>query len=113
MKQRCRSEQEEKLVQIGEPATSTYWKSLEERRNGPHFTAEFPGGLPQLNGAGAGEPTRRGFLGMMGFSLAAVGSTFGGIGRHHSRCCQLLCDYMPGLRLFVQLGGQATGWKAH
>jgi len=73
MKQRCRSEQEEKLVQIGEPATSTYWKSLEERRNGPHFTAEFPGGLPQLNGAGAGEPTRRGFLGMMGFSLAAVG----------------------------------------
>src|SRR5438034_1046474 len=73
MNQRCRSEQEEKLVQIGEPATSTYWKSLEERRNGPHFTAEFPGGLPQLNGAGAGEPTRRGFLGMMGFSLAAVG----------------------------------------
>src|SRR5437867_9545061 len=73
MKQRCRSEQEEKLVQIGEPATSTYWKSLEERRNGPHFTAEFPGGLPQLNGVGAGEPTRRGFLGMMGFSLAAVG----------------------------------------
>src|SRR5947208_15354312 len=73
MKQRCRSEQEEKLVQIGEPATSTYWKSLEERRNGPHFTAEFPGGLRQLNGAGAGEPTRRGFLGRMRFSLAAVG----------------------------------------
>src|SRR5215831_9763129 len=70
---RCRSEQAEKLVQIGEPANSTYWKSLEERRNGPHFTAEFPGGLPQLNAAGAGETTRRGFLGMMGFSLAALG----------------------------------------
>src|SRR5262245_30065315 len=70
---RCRSEQAEKLVQIGEPANSTYWKSLEERRNGPHFTSEFPGGLPQLNAAGAGETTRRGFLGMMGFSLAALG----------------------------------------
>ncbi len=61
------------LVQIGAPAAPAYWKSVEELYNGPHFTGEFPGGFPQANGTGRGEATRRDFLAMMGFTLAAAG----------------------------------------
>ena len=60
------------LVQIGQPATPAYWKSVDELHNGPRFSGEFPGGLPGKSEAGA---TRRDFLTMMGFSLAAVGAT--------------------------------------
>src|SRR5258708_29149177 len=56
------------LVQIGEPA---YWKSVDELHNGPRFTGEFPGGLPA--GSSRPEATRRDFLALMGFSIAAVG----------------------------------------
>ena len=58
----------EQLVQIGEPA---YWKSVEELHNGPRYTGEFPGGLPASSSRP--EATRRDFLALMGFSLAAVG----------------------------------------
>ncbi len=68
-------ERKAQLVQIGEPAAPEYWKSVEELHNGPQFTGEFPGGLPPVNGngKGAGEATRRDFLALMGFSLAAAG----------------------------------------
>ncbi|HWZ42870.1 MAG TPA: TAT-variant-translocated molybdopterin oxidoreductase [Candidatus Saccharimonadales bacterium] len=60
------------LVQIGGPPV--YWKSVDELQNGPRVTGEFPGGLP--GGATSGpraETTRRDFLALMGFSLAAAG----------------------------------------
>jgi MoCo/4Fe-4S cofactor protein with predicted Tat translocation signal len=61
------------LVQIGESALPAYWKSVDELRNGPHFTGEFPGGLPGETPASAADATRRDFLAMMGFTLAAAG----------------------------------------
>jgi molybdopterin-containing oxidoreductase family iron-sulfur binding subunit len=61
------------LVQIGEPATPTYWKSVDELHNGPRFSGEFPGGLPAKSAGRATDATRRDFLAMMGFSLAAAG----------------------------------------
>ena len=66
-------EKKAQLVQIGEPAGPVYWKSVEELHDGPQFTGEFPGGLPATNGKSAGEATRRDFLALMGFSLAAAG----------------------------------------
>src|SRR5437660_8345045 len=61
----CKSSKE--LVQIGQPAAPVYWKSVEELRNGPHFSGEFPGGLATK------EVSRRDFLALMGFTLAAAG----------------------------------------
>ena len=57
------------LVQIGEPPA--YWKSPDELHHGPRITGEFPGGLPSISS----EPkaTRRDFLALVGFSLAAAG----------------------------------------
>jgi MoCo/4Fe-4S cofactor protein with predicted Tat translocation signal len=57
------------LVQIG-GAPPHYWRSIDELRNGPRSAGEFPGGLP---GAGAPSQTRRDFLSLMGFTLAAAG----------------------------------------
>ncbi|MEM6734770.1 MAG: TAT-variant-translocated molybdopterin oxidoreductase [Bacteroidota bacterium] len=55
--------------------TKTYWKGLEELDNSPEFqqraSKEFPEYLP-INGNDKGEPSRRDFLKMMGFSIAAV-----------------------------------------
>jgi molybdopterin-containing oxidoreductase family iron-sulfur binding subunit len=56
----------DQLVQIGEPQPPAYWKSVEELHHGPVFTGEFPGGL-------SSSTTRRDFLAMMGFTLAAAG----------------------------------------
>lgn len=55
----------------------TYWKGLEQLENTPDFQAraskEFPEYLPiNGNGSGEGEPSRRDFLKMMGFGVAAV-----------------------------------------
>src|SRR5579864_1248897 len=60
------------LVQIGGPAAPAYWKSPEELHKGLRSTGEFPGGLPPVKG-GQNEATRRDFLAMMGFTLAAAG----------------------------------------
>src|SRR4051794_25645383 len=61
----------DQLVQIGEPAVPMYWKSVEELHHGPHFTGEFPGGLP--SGSTSKAATRRDFLALMGFTIAAAG----------------------------------------
>jgi MoCo/4Fe-4S cofactor protein with predicted Tat translocation signal len=71
-------ERKAQLVQIGEPPAPAYWKSIDELHAGPQVTGEFPGGLPPIlrNGeAGKSEAgaSRRDFLAMMGFSLAAAG----------------------------------------
>ena len=60
------------LVQIGEPQLPDYWKSVEELHRGPHFSGEFPGGLPSASGDSRGT-TRRDFLALMGFTVAAAG----------------------------------------
>src|SRR5215472_14681482 len=59
------------LVQIREPAAPLYWRSVEELRCGPNCAGEFPGGLP--SGTTAASATRRDFLAMAGFTLAAAG----------------------------------------
>lgn len=55
--------------------TKTYWKGLEQLENTPDFqaraTKEFPEYLP-INDSESGEPSRRDFLKMMGFGVAAV-----------------------------------------
>src|SRR2546421_8130795 len=61
-KRSCKSSKE--LVQIGQPGAPVYWKSVEELRNGPHFSGEFPGGLATK------EVSRRDFLALMGLTLA-------------------------------------------
>jgi MoCo/4Fe-4S cofactor protein with predicted Tat translocation signal len=60
------------LVQIGELKLTDYWKSVEELHQGPRLTGEFPGGLPSASGQPPGT-TRRDFLALMGFTLAAAG----------------------------------------
>jgi molybdopterin-containing oxidoreductase family iron-sulfur binding subunit len=57
----------DQLVQIGEPQPPAYWKSVEELYHGPAFTGEFPGGVSSSS------TTRRDFLAMMGFTVAAAG----------------------------------------
>ena len=69
-KSSCKGAKQE-LVQIGGPAVPAYWKSVEELRNGSRVTGEFPGGLPSASSGP--ESTRRDFLALMGFSLAAAG----------------------------------------
>ena len=59
------------LVQIGEPAAPAYWKSIKELRAGAHHAGEFPGGLPSSSNTTTA--TRRDFLTMAGFTLAAAG----------------------------------------
>ena len=53
----------------------TYWKGLEQLENSADFqertSKEFPEYLP-INGGEEGEPSRRDFLKMMGFGVAAV-----------------------------------------
>ncbi len=61
------------LVQIGQRAEPTYWKSVDELHNGPRFSGEFPGGLPAKSAVGMSGATRRDFLAMMGFSVVAAG----------------------------------------
>src|SRR5215471_8116749 len=63
------------LIQIGAPVAPAYWKSFDELRNPPRFAGEFRGGLPPtLSGSPAKvEGTRRDFLALMGFSVAAAG----------------------------------------
>lgn len=55
--------------------TKKYWKGLEQLENTPDFqnrtSKEFPEYLP-INGGETGEPSRRDFMKMMGFGLAAV-----------------------------------------
>ncbi len=66
-------ELKEQLVQIGEPATPAYWKTVDELHNGRRPSGEFAGGLPPMSNGSATAATRRDFLAMMGFSLAAAG----------------------------------------
>lgn len=55
--------------------TKTYWKGIEQLENTPDFqdraAKEFPDYLP-INDSESGEPSRRDFLKMMGFGVAAV-----------------------------------------
>ena len=55
--------------------TKTYWKGIEQLENSPSFqersAKEFPEYLP-INNEGSEEPSRRDFLKMMGFGLAAA-----------------------------------------
>ena len=51
------------------PITGRAWKSF---TSGPRFSGEFPGGLPSASGQPPGT-TRRDFLALMGFTLAAAG----------------------------------------
>ncbi len=55
--------------------TKTYWKGIEQLENTPEFqqraSKEFPDYLP-INDNDNGEPSRRDFLKMMGFGVAAV-----------------------------------------
>ena len=69
----------QQLVQIREAGAPLHWKTLEELRKGPRVTAEFPGGLPPdiTDPSVRVERTRRDFLTLMGFSLAAVASLTG------------------------------------
>ena len=77
----------DKLVTLGSSRRPPdYWKSLEERRNGPSLKGEFPGGLPSITAAataadsdhgddaGDGDDgtTRRDFLTVMGFGVSAA-----------------------------------------
>jgi MoCo/4Fe-4S cofactor protein with predicted Tat translocation signal len=57
----------------GVEAAPEYWKSPEELHEGVKPRGEFPGGLPAPNGTGKDQPSRRDFLALMGFSLAAAG----------------------------------------
>jgi molybdopterin-containing oxidoreductase family iron-sulfur binding subunit len=66
-------ERKTQLVQIGEPAAPVYWKSVDELNHPRRTTGEFPGGLPQVQEDAPGGSTRRDFLAMMGFTLAAAG----------------------------------------
>ncbi len=59
-------------MQIGERAEPAYWKSVDELRNGPRFSGEFLGGLPAKSADHTTGTTRRDFLALMGFSLAAA-----------------------------------------
>ena len=69
----CKSHDRHQLVQIG-PAP-LYWQSVDELHNGIRPSGEFPGGLPGPASASQprSETSRRDFLALMGFSLAAAG----------------------------------------
>lgn len=66
----CKTRKEE-LVQIGQPDPQAYWKSLEQLHGGQKPSAEFAKGLPSA--APHGDDTRRDFLSLMGFTVAAAG----------------------------------------
>ena len=69
----CKSAQAS-LVRIGERPAPVFWRSVEEQRGGPAAAGEFPGGLGKAEGSRAAEEiTRRDFLSLMGFSMAAAG----------------------------------------
>ncbi len=69
----CKSAQAS-LVRIGERPAPVYWRSVEEHRGGPAAAGEFPGGLGKaVSSRAAEELTRRDFLSLMGFSMAAAG----------------------------------------
>lgn len=70
-KRSCK-ERKAELVQIGPPAAPAYWKSPDEYHKGLQPTGEFPGELPPVR-SGQNEASRRDFLAMMGFTLAAAG----------------------------------------
>jgi MoCo/4Fe-4S cofactor protein with predicted Tat translocation signal len=70
----------DKLVTLGpsriDRRAPDFWKSPEERRNGPSLKGEFPGGLPSPGDPGDdGDDgaTRRDFLTLMGFGVSAAG----------------------------------------
>ncbi|HKD83011.1 MAG TPA: TAT-variant-translocated molybdopterin oxidoreductase [Candidatus Angelobacter sp.] len=58
------------LVQIQAPEPPVYWKSVAELHGAPRSSGEFPGGIPPASQPGT---TRRDFLSLMGFTLAAAG----------------------------------------
>ncbi|HEY2171091.1 MAG TPA: TAT-variant-translocated molybdopterin oxidoreductase [Candidatus Angelobacter sp.] len=65
----CKSAKE-RLIQIQPQEAPVYWKSVAELQGRPHSSGEFHGGLPPAGQSGS---TRRDFLSLMGFTLAAVG----------------------------------------
>ncbi len=67
----CKNRKEE-LVQIGQPDPRAYWKSLEQLHGGQKPSAEFAKGLPSA-AVTRTDDTRRDFLSLMGFTVAAAG----------------------------------------
>jgi len=65
----CKSAKD-KLVQIQPQEPPVYWKSVAELHGEQRVAGEFPGGLPSASQHGT---TRRDFLSLMGFTLAAAG----------------------------------------
>jgi molybdopterin-containing oxidoreductase family iron-sulfur binding subunit len=67
----------DKLVTLGAGRPPAYWKSPEELHHGPSRRGEFPGGLPAPGAPPSpeqgGDPSRRDFLTLMGFSVTAAG----------------------------------------
>lgn len=60
----------DKLVKLGGRTLPEHWKSPEQLRVATAPRGEFPGGLPSANDTG--EASRRDFLTMMGFGVAAA-----------------------------------------
>src|SRR5262245_34340945 len=59
--------------ELDEAVRPVYWKSLEELESAPAPSPEFPGGLPELaDQARQSQDSRRDFLSLMGFTLAAA-----------------------------------------
>ncbi len=65
----CKSAKD-RLVQIQPQEPPVYWKSVAELHGEAPTSGEFPGGLPRSGQPGT---TRRDFLSLMGFTLAAAG----------------------------------------
>src|SRR5262249_51833819 len=66
-------ESRDRLVQIGEPSPPVYWKTIDELNSGSSAGSEFPGGLPGATSKTSA--TRRDFLALAGFSVAAAALT--------------------------------------
>jgi Fe-S-cluster-containing dehydrogenase component/anaerobic selenocysteine-containing dehydrogenase len=64
---------ENRLVQIAAPGADHYWKTMAEGNGAACAKGDFPGGLPtRSTSAAKGGNTRRDFLSLMGFSVAAA-----------------------------------------
>ena len=73
MSDHCKGAKTELVTLGGAKRAPEYWKTLEERANGPSSRGEFPGGLPQVGrDDGGSDTTRRDFLTLMGFGAAAA-----------------------------------------
>jgi len=89
---------------LDEAVRPVYWKSLEELESVPAPSSEFPGGLPSLSDqARERQDSRRDFLSLMGFTLAAA--ALGG--------CRAPVQYaVPSMTGSVQITPGVASWYA-